>query len=501
MTSTLNVQLERIWSRRVLVVLIAALAVLGGVVAAKEAGTSYTGRAALIVSSPGRAPEQDAILVVGYVDYFNNGPYQERIRTRAGVPDDVAFAASTAAASPILYIDATAKDPETAASAATAMAGAFRDDVNTVRFAGRADTLEELRKQLDEQRATPEADPVAMAQLQDRITAIELDTTNELQDQQLAAGVAEESPSLARNAVLGLFGGLILGCVAALALDAVSKRLTTADDVRAKVGVDTLVEVPRGGKPRAEQRREAQFRRLANIVGLADLPRPATIVVTAPRRTEGVAQVARAIAEHRAIQSERSLIVRADLHGSERATNVDEAPGVADFLAPVTPPAIAGFIQDAVPGEIPEIPEMPSGTGNGDPYALFTRERFGNLLQQARSIADVVVVEAPPITEAAEAQVICAAADAVVLVVERRSTRVPETVEACRLLGQVESRLLGAVIIDPRCTRRSAPIPPSDELDESADSVALDESADSDALDTVDLVQVRESTPDQTARP
>lgn len=280
-----------------------------------------------------------------------------------------------------------------------------------------------------------------------------------------------------------------------------SKRLTTADDVRAKVGVDTLVEVPRGGKPRAEQRREAQFRRLANIVGLADLPRPATIVVTAPRRTEGVAQVARAIAEHRAIQSERSLIVRADLHGSERATNVDEAPGVADFLAPVTPPAIAGFIQDAVPGEIPEIPEMPSGTGNGDPYALFTRERFGNLLQQARSIADVVVVEAPPITEAAEAQVICAAADAVVLVVERRSTRVPETVEACRLLGQVESRLLGAVIIDPRCTRRSAPIPPSDELDESADSVELDESADSDALDTVDLVQVRESTPDQTARP
>lgn len=492
MTSTLNVQLERIWRRRVLVVLIAALAVLGGVVAAKEAGTSYTGRAALIVSSPGRAPEQDAILVVGYVDYFNNGPYQERIRTRAGVPDDVSFAASTAAASPILYIDATAKDPETAASAATAMAGAFRDDVNTVRFAGRADTLEELRKQLDEQRATPEADPVAMAQLQDRITAIELDTTNELQDQQLAAGVAEESPSLARNAVLGLFGGLILGCVAALALDAVSKRLTTADDVRAKVGVDTLVEVPRGGKPRAEQRREAQFRRLANIVGLADLPRPATIVVTAPRRTEGVAQVARAIAEHRAIQSERSLIVRADLHGSERATNVDDAPGVADFLAPVTPPAIAGFIQDAVPGEIPEIPEMPSGTGNGDPYALFTRERFGNLLQQARSIADVVVVEAPPITEAAEAQVICAAADAVVLVVERRSTRVPETVEACRLLGQVESRLLGAVIIDPRCTRRSAPIPPSDELDESADS---------DALDTVDLVQVRESTPDQTARP
>ncbi|SEC17577.1 hypothetical protein [Rhodococcus koreensis] len=492
MTSTLNVQLERIWRRRVLVVFVAALAVLGAVAAAKEAGTSYTGRAALIVSSPGRAPEQDAILVVGYVDYFNNGPYQERIRARADVPDDVTFAASTAAASPILYIDATANDPKVAASSAAAMAGAFRDDVNTVRFAGRAGTLEELRQQLEEQRSSPEADPVAMAQLQDRITAIELDTTNELQDQQLAAGVAEESPSLVRNAVLGLFGGLILGCVAALALDAVSKRLTTADDVRAKAGVDTLVEVPRGGKPRAEQRREAQFRRLANIVGLADLPRPATVVVTAPRRTEGVAQVARAIAEHRAIQGERSLILRADLHGSERATNTDEVPGVADFLAEATPPAIAGFIQEAVPGEMPE---MPSGTGNGDPYALFTRERFGNLLQHAHSIADMVVVEAPPITEAAEAQVICAAADAVVLVVERRRTRVPETVEACRLLGQVESRLLGAVIIDPRCARRSAPIPPSAESDESA------EPADSDELETVDLVKVRESAPDRTARP
>ncbi|MEN0139110.1 MAG: hypothetical protein AAGC80_28425 [Rhodococcus sp. (in: high G+C Gram-positive bacteria)] len=501
MTSTLNVQLERIWRRRMLVVLIAALSVLGAVAAAKEAGTSYTGRAALIVSSPGRAPEQDAILVVGYVDYFNNGPYQEQIRARANVPEDVSFAASMAAASPILYIDATANDPEVAASSATAMAGAFRDDVNAVRFAGRAGTLEELKQQLDEQRASPEADPVAMAQLQDRITAIELDTTNELQDQQLAAGVSEDSPSLVRNAVLGLFGGLILGCVAALALDAVSKRLTTAADVRAKVGVDTLVEVPRGGKPRAEERREAQFRRLANIVGLADLPRPATLVVTAPRRTEGVAQVVQAIAEHRAIQSQRSVILRTDLHGSEHATNVDEPPGVADFLTAVTPPAIAGFIQEAAPGAVPE---MPTGRVYGDPYALFTRERFGNLLRHARGVAGMVVIEAPPITEAAEAQVICAAADAVLLVVERGTTRVPETAEACRLLGQVESRLLGAVIIDPRCTRRGGPIPPSDEPDEPDkpdEPAESDEPADSDELETVDLVQARESAPDRTARP
>ncbi|OUS92456.1 hypothetical protein [Rhodococcus sp. NCIMB 12038] len=501
MTSTLNVQIERIWRRRVLVLVVTALAVLGAVAAVREAGTSYTGRAALIVSSPGRAPEQDAILVVGYVDYFNNGPYQERIRAQADVPDDVTFAASMAAASPIFYIDATADDPETAASAATSMAGAFRDDVNAVRFAGRAGTLAELRQQLDEQRSSPEADAVAMAQLQDRITAIELDTTNELQDQQLAAGVAEERPSLARNVLLGLFGGLILGCVAALALDAVSKRLRTADDLRGKVGVETLVEVPRGGKPRAERGREEQFRRLANIIGLADLPRPATLVVAAPRRTAGVAQVARAIAEHRAIQGERSLILRADLSGSARATNVDEPPGVADFLGAVTPPAIAEFIHQAEPGVVLE---MPTGTGHGDPYALFTRERFGKLLQQAHSVADVVVVEAPPITEAAEAQVICAAADAVVLVVERGTTRVPETVEACRLLGQVESRLLGAVIIDPRCTRPTAPTPPTDESAESADSdesAELDESAETDELDKVDMLKVRESTSDQTAHP
>jgi len=292
-----------------------------------------------------------------------------------------------------------------------------------------------------------------------------------------------------RNAVLGLFGGLILGCVAALALDAVSKRLTTADDVRGKVGVETLVEVPRGGKPRAEHRREEQFRRLANIVGLADLPRPATLVVTAPRRTEGVAQVVRAIAEHRAIQGERSLILRADLRSSERMTNVDRSPGVADYLAAVRRPGIAGYILVSAPGAVPE---MPTGTEHGDPYALFTRERFGDLLHHAQNVADVVVVEAPPLTEAAEAQVMCASADAVVLVVERGTTRVPETVEACRLLGQVESRLLGAVIIDPRCAPRSAPTPPPDE---SADS------DDSDDLDTVDLVEVRESASDQTAHP
>ena len=91
-------------------VLVVVLATAGGALAAlwsvSTATTTWTATAALTSQSQERSPDQDGILALGYVDYFNQDSYQQLLRAQAGIPDEVSLSAKTGASSPILYIQA-----------------------------------------------------------------------------------------------------------------------------------------------------------------------------------------------------------------------------------------------------------------------------------------------------------------------------------------------------------------------------------------------------------
>ena len=105
-----------------IVLAVVCLAVLGALVSTAQTPTTYLGRTSLIVSSNNRAPEQDAVLVQGYVSYFNNAAYQQQLLAATGVDAKAELSAEAAAASPILVISATGSDPDSAQSAAIAVA-------------------------------------------------------------------------------------------------------------------------------------------------------------------------------------------------------------------------------------------------------------------------------------------------------------------------------------------------------------------------------------------
>ena len=447
--SPLRIQLDRIRHRSWLVLAVTSL-VLAAVFAATWAEeTTYTGRSTLTITSEARGPEQDAVLAQGYTEYFNEPSYQDTLRERAGVPPEVTFSARTAAASPIVYIEAAAPSPAVAASAASAMAATFRDDVNDNLQVDRNRVIEDLNNEIAAERAELAAVPDDSAEstllistilaLQERVATIQADNSNQLQDLQLEAGVSSSSPNLAQNVALGLVGGLILGCLAALAFAAVENRLATAGEVRDQLGLDTLAVIPDGKSRSAAHSRVQHLRRLANLVSLSDLPRPMTVAVTAPRATASTSQVAEGIAAYRALQGEQTLLVKADLHDEHR----DRRPGVANFLAGRSGVGLDGMV---IGGRIPSMQVMPAGDPPADPYALFSHNRFADLVEHAKSIVDLVVIESPPIIEAAEGQVVCTTADRVILVIEENATRTADAAEACQLLEQVNATLLGVVI-------------------------------------------------------
>jgi Mrp family chromosome partitioning ATPase len=136
--------------------------------------------------------------------------------------------------------------------------------------------------------------------------------------------------------------------------------------------------------------------------------------------------------------------------------------GVADVLAGGPGPYAVGLEGKVLPGWCATMQVMPPGNSSGDPYALFGRDRFADLVRQVTGIADLVVIEAPSIIEAAEGQVICAAADRTILVVEENATRAGDAAEACQILEQVEATVLGVVIIESPSGRSRPPAGTSD---------------------------------------
>jgi polysaccharide biosynthesis transport protein len=455
--SPLRAQLERIRRRGWLVAAVLALAIGATLAASWGDQTTYTAKSTLTIASQNRAPEQDAVLAQGYAEYFNDGSYQGTLRERADVSDAVMFSARTAAASPIVYVEATGLEPEFTAAAAAAMAIAFRDDVNKNLRADRDRAIDELEDQIAAQRAqlvtlresNPEISLITstILALQDRIAATQSDTTNQLRDLQLHAGVSSTSPNLIQNLPLAVVGGLILGCAAALGFASFENRLTTAHEIREHLGLETLAVIPSGRSSSDEHTRTERLKQLANIVSLSDLDRPPVIAVTAPKGAASTAWVAEGLAFYRAIQNERVLLIQADLYGAARSDNDGNGrhgnpPGVANFLAGDRA-GLAGLLRL---GENARLHVMAPGTLSAEPYALFARERFADLVAHAKAVADLIVIQAPPITEAAEAQVVCAAADQTILVIEDSATRVPDAVEACQMLEQVEARILGVVL-------------------------------------------------------
>ena len=208
-----------------LVLTIVALSVAAVVAAHLTATTTYTARTSLIHASNARGPEEDAVLVQGDVVYFNDSAYQSQLLADPAIEDGVTLEARSAAASPILLVDATATDAEAARAGAAAAAEALQRDVNGARRQRNETAIADLEERINALRVAGDDSNAAVAQItemQDRILQLQSDQANMLQELQLDAGVTQNSPALVNNLGAALLGGLLLGLLAAWAAEGMS---------------------------------------------------------------------------------------------------------------------------------------------------------------------------------------------------------------------------------------------------------------------------------------
>ena len=185
--------------------------------------------------------------------------------------------------------------------------------------------------------------------------------------------------------------------------------------------------------------RGRRYSQLANAISGAGSNEPEVIAVASVTDLTATARAARAIAAHRADQGARVIVLDADLRepGNSR--------GLAEYLRSKGAMELGGLIHSS--DQHAGVLEFGRGRNVAGVRAIDVA-RLKKLLSALGKRADLVVVIAPPVVQTAESQVVCAAADSTLLVIERSVTRTADVVEGKRLLEQVGGAIVGAVLIE-----------------------------------------------------
>ena len=176
------------------------------------------------------------------------------------------------------------------------------------------------------------------------------------------------------------------------------------------------------------------------------------LVVTSPLAGEGKTLTAVNYALTLAGQGLRVLLIDADLRCGlvNEIFGLPRGPGVAELLS-----ESATFEQAArhvAVGNSGVLTVLPSGARPAAPGRVLLVDRVRDLLRHASPQFDFVIIDSPPVNLLADAALLGAASDAVLLVVRAGRTRIEEVQYAVDQLNAANAPLIGTLLndIDPR---------------------------------------------------
>ena len=121
-----------------------------------------------------------------------------------------------------------------------------------------------------------------------------------------------------------------------------------------------------------------------------------------------------------------------------------QAPGVTTFMLSQDGDVALPLVGTSVAG----LSLLPSGALPPNPADILGSQKRGILLGQLQQAADVIILQAPPVTVAVDASVLAAQTEGLLLVVRTGTTRRDRVEQAKELLERFKVRLLGAVLTD-----------------------------------------------------
>ncbi|MGQ9731862.1 MAG: tyrosine-protein kinase family protein, partial [Candidatus Zipacnadales bacterium] len=259
------------------------------------------------------------------------------------------------------------------------------------------------------------------------------------------------SPNRKLYAVIGLGAGILLGLIIAGLVDQLDDTFGDALEIERYVQAPSLGAVPIAPDAllplpviAAPTSRFSEAIRAAVVAMQAIWGESAPhrlLVITSPQGNEGVSLVTANVAAAFAETGRSVILVDGNMRqpSLHAAFGVSRESGLADAMS--AGGAVAEYLR---PTTMPGLRLLTAGTETPNPGALLGSERAKQTWEELRSLADLVIIDTPPVAGLPDVAMIASVADAAVLVLEHSSKR-HATQEAAILLRRAGTRVLGCV--------------------------------------------------------
>ncbi len=280
-----------------------------------------------------------------------------------------------------------------------------------------------------------------------------------------------------RSALAGVVG-LLIGIAIAIGVDLLRPRIQDRHDAEREFGTVVLAEVPklrrselRTSAVHRNSQRFASFREAYRMLRTsillmggseADHPEgvvsaaqqllvsgPQVILVTSPMPGEGKSTTVANLAVAMAESGRRVLICNADFRSPQvhEAFGLEPGPGLTDLLVGDRGPAHLADVVHRT--SVPGVSLVHSGSSVEDAAELVAT-KGARLLEEARAMADVVLLDTAPLLVVSDASELLPAVDAVVAVARAGKTTRDSARRSFELLDRAGIPVLGVALIGAR---------------------------------------------------
>lgn len=186
------------------------------------------------------------------------------------------------------------------------------------------------------------------------------------------------------------------------------------------------------------------FRVLRTNLQFAGVDKPLKkILITSSVPQEGKSLITSNLAISIASAGNKTLLVDADLRRPKQQKNflLENYKGLSNLLAENLP--LESVINET---KVENLHVLTSGPVPPNPAEILGSAKMKKFIEEACSIYDMVLFDSPPVNSVADASILSASMDGVILVVEAGSTEREAAMVAKQQLEKVNARILGVVL-------------------------------------------------------
>jgi Mrp family chromosome partitioning ATPase/capsular polysaccharide biosynthesis protein len=253
----------------------------------------------------------------------------------------------------------------------------------------------------------------------------------------LSEATPPDSPSWPRPKLtyaVALFAALLVGCGIALLLEFFNPRVTDETELILEQRLPVLARVPLlpqrviraylSGQKRLPDATWKSYRTLRAVLATQGIDGhfPSSILVTSSSSGDGKTMTAANLAITLAASDLNVILVDADLYRPMVSTMFNRPSRGRDVVEALERPETAMMALVDSPAH-PRLSLLLANRRSDVPLHLLDGQRFAALLRELGRMADVVVIDSPPIPEVAETLDLAAVAEVVLLCVRFRHTR------------------------------------------------------------------------------